>query len=160
MPVKKHLDYTKKEKWIHRIDTIELSNIFMQFRKPIIIPKKHSKINDEIARFINANTKYIKVFIERPMVNPMMFNASLSAVRALESVLIILEKFELPHEYMDSRKWQKELLPKLKDKKNRHAKLKKLSLAIGKRIFPMIDFTGFDDADGLLIAEFTRRNKL
>ena len=71
-----------------------------------------------------------------------------------------LDELCLRYEFIDSRKWQKELLPELKDKKNRHAKLKELSLAVGKRLFPSIDFTGFKDADGLLIAEFARRNKL
>lgn len=140
MPIKKHLDYTKKEKWIHRIKSRELLSILIET--------------------IRNKASEVKIFLERPMVNPMMFNNSLSAVRALEATLIVLEELVLRKEYIDSKQWQKSLLPELRDKKNRHAKLKKLSLEIGKRLFPSVDFKDFKDADGLLIAEFARREKL
>lgn len=140
MPIKRVLDYTKKEKWVNRIDFVSL----LLFLKNTNI-KKHD----------------CRAFIERPMVNPMMFNASLSAVRALETTLVVLEELSISYEFIDSKEWQKVMLPELanKDRGDRHAQLKKMSLAIGKRLFPNIDFKGFEDADGILIAEYCRKVK-
>jgi len=149
IPVFKHLDYTKKEKWIHRIDY------------------------DKLLQFLSIDTlglkEFVKVFIERPMINPKAFNASLSAIRALEVVLIVLEKLNLSRQYIDSKEWQKEMLPVARKtkvtKKGKsiqvidNEKVKKISLEVGKRLFPTINFTGFKDADGLLIAEYCRRNQ-
>jgi hypothetical protein len=139
MPIKKVLDYTKKEKWINRIDFVKL----------LLLLKNIDR------------TPGCRAFMERPMVNPMMFNASLSAVRALESTLVVLEELSISYEFIDSKEWQREMLPELMDKhrSDRHAQLKKMSLAIGKRLFPKIDFSGFEDADGLLIAEYCRKAK-
>lgn len=150
MPVFEHLDYTKQEKWIHRIHVAKLVDLFHENEILIMRDK-------------------VKVFLERPMINPMAFNASLSAVRALEATLIILERLDLSRQYIDSREWQKEMLPKARKtkvtKKGKSIRVidnkivKKISLEVGKRLFPMIDFKGFKDADGLLIAEYARRNK-
>jgi hypothetical protein len=149
MPVNEYLDYTKKEKWIHRIDV----NKLYQFLSIDFVEQKEN----------------VKIFLERPMINPMVFNASLSAVRALEATLIVLEKLKVSYQYIDSREWQKEMLPAARKtkvtKKGKtiqvidNKKVKKISLEVGKRLFPMVDFTGFKDADGLLIAEYTRKNK-
>jgi len=138
-PTKRVLDYTKKEKWVNRIDFVSL----------LLILKNIKKEHD------------CRAFVERPMVNPMKFNASLSAVRALETTLIVLEELSISHEFMDSKEWQREMLPKLMDvdRSDRHSQLKKMSLSIGKRLFPNIDFKGFEDADGLLIAEYCRKAK-
>jgi hypothetical protein len=85
------------------------------------------------------------------MINSTRFNASLSAVRALEATLIALEQFQFRYEYIDSKEWQKLLLPKnIKGSDE----LKKASLDIGKRMFPDLDIK--KDADGLLIAEYMR----
>jgi hypothetical protein len=89
------------------------------------------------------------------MVNSTRFNASLSAIRALEATLIALEESKLPYEYIDSKEWQKHLLPKgLKGSDE----LKKASLDIGKRLFPSLELK--KDADGVLIAEYLRRKQL
>jgi hypothetical protein len=86
------------------------------------------------------------------MVNSTRFNATLSAIRALEATLIALEESQFPYEYIDSKEWQKLLLPKgLKGSDE----LKKASLDVGKRMFPELEIK--KDADGLLIAEFMRR---
>jgi hypothetical protein len=86
------------------------------------------------------------------MVNSTRFNATLSAIRALEATLIALERSQFPYEYIDSKEWQKVLLPKgLKGSDE----LKAASLDIGKRLFPSLDIK--KDADGLLIAEYMRR---
>ena len=98
-----------------------------------------------------------KVFLERPFTGK--FNkANVSAARALESTLIALERMELPFEYVDSKEWQKEMLPKgIKGT----PELKKASLDIGCRLFPKHKekIKKHGDADGLLIAEYYRRNR-
>lgn len=130
MPIKKELNYTKVKKWLNRIDIKKLIEILYS-----LDPGK------------------IYLYLERPMLNPGRLVASISAIRALEATIIVLEDLQLSYQYVDSKGWQKELLPcGLKGKE-----LKEASLQVGKRLFPKIDFKGFDDADGLLIAEFCRR---
>ena len=128
-PVKRELSYTKTKKYINRIDVNELKQ----------------RLN------IYAD-KQCMVYIERPFVNPGMFKSTLSAIRALEATLIVLEELKLPYQYIDSKEWQKALLPSgLKGKE-----LKKASLDIGRRLFPHIEVK-HPDYDGMLIAEYVRR---
>jgi hypothetical protein len=127
-PIKKELNYTKVKKWLNRIDINKLFGIL--------------DVQEEAI-----------VYIERPMVNPGRFQATVSALRALEATLITLENCGLAYQYVDSKEWQSSLLPK----KLKGPELKEASLQIGKRLFPQIDFKKFDDADGLLIAEYCRR---
>lgn len=135
LPIKKELSYTKEAKHISRIDFNLLCMLFGEI----------------IADFHEPDAK---VGLERPMVNSTRFNASLSAVRALEATLIALERAQLAYEYIDSKEWQKVLLPKgLKGSDE----LKKASLDIGRRLFPKLDIK--KDADGLLIAEYLRRRE-
>lgn len=133
LPIKKELSYTKEAKNISRIDFNKLCTL----------------IEDILS---NTPDKKVMVGLERPMVNSTRFNASLSAVRALEATLIVLEKYNLPYQYIDSKEWQKVLLPKnLKGADQ----LKQASLDIGRRLFPHIVLK--KDADGLLIAEYLKR---
>jgi len=139
IPVKKEQNYTKAKGNISRIDFPKLLEILDNI-------KSLSKEND---------FKDIMVLLERPMVNPNRFKASTSALRALESVLISLEMYSLPFAYIDSKEWQRNLLPKgVKGS----PELKKASFDIGKRLFP--EFTDTikkqKDADGILIAEYCR----
>jgi len=135
MPVKKELSYTKKKQYISRI-------IYMDLYKLLLVAKRKSKNN-------------IRVFLERPLLNPTMFKASISALRALESTLIAIEEVGLSLEYLDSKQWQKEMLPKgIKGS----GELKKASAQIGERLFPGSIVNG--DCDGILIAEWARRKKL
>lgn len=136
-PVKKELSYTKIKQYINRIDFSQLGVLL-------------------------AKAYFNKVFclIERPMINPLRWKASMSAIRALEATLIQLEELEIPYQYIDSREWQKELLPsgivkneKLKGSKKSNL-LKKAAVDIAKRLFPSIKTK---DADSLLIAEYARR---
>lgn len=130
-PIKKELSYTKTKQWINRIDGIML-----------------------VEALANYSTSQTIIYIERPFVNPGMFKATLSAIRALEATLIVIEQLRLPYRYIDSKEWQKALLPSGLMK----AELKIASLQVGRRLFPNINFKGFIDADGLLIAEWARRN--
>ena len=133
MPVKKCLSYTKtKAQWIHRIDVVKLREILTT----------------------GFSSTDMKVYLERPMINPRRWKASMSAVRALEATLIVLEDLRLPYEYIDSKAWQKELLPHGVHKDN----LKTASKEVAIRLFPSVDLAKRDDGDGLLIAEFGRRN--
>ena len=127
-PVNKVQDYTKAKKIINRVDVVELKNML--------------EIED------------YKIFalLERPMINPTRFAASISAVRAFEATLCVLESMKIPYQFIDSKEWQKELLPKGCS----GDELKSASLDIGKRLFPHLNIN-HPDMDGLLIAEYARR---
>lgn len=129
-PIVSELSYTKKKQYITRID--------------------HGKLYEILSKIVED--KDCLFILERPMISPMRFTASISAARSFESTLIIIESLKKPFEYCDSRQWQSEILPSgLKDKE-----LKEASKQIGKRLFPKIDF-GKCDADAILIAEWARR---
>lgn len=130
-PVKLEQSYTKKKQNISRINFKELKEIFENLDTPVVA-------------------------IERPMINPQRFKASISASRCLEATLNVLELLEIPHNYIDSKAWQKDLLPKgVKG----NAELKKASKDIGIRMFPQHKETieKQKDADGILIAEYLRK---
>jgi len=128
-PIKKELSYTKKKQWISRIDGNKLYTLLQPY----------------------ADTNTI-VSLERPMINPLRWKASMSAIRALEATLIVVESLNLSYSYLDSKQWQKKLLPAGLKKEE----IKEASLQIGKRTFPQVDFKGFKDADGLLIAHYLK----
>ena len=131
MPVFEEYNYTKVKAKLHRIDT-KLLKI---------------RIIQEIASSQRFN---ILCVIERPMINPMRWKASVSAIRALEATQIVLEELCIPYRWIDSREWQKALLPSgLKGDE-----LKKASLDIGRRFFPHIQFK--KDADAMLIAKYAQ----
>jgi hypothetical protein len=135
LPVKKELSYTKEAKNITRVDCSALIVLLNTIAK-------------------DFNTTEVYVAMERPMVNSARFNASLSAIRALEASLIALEEVKWSYEYIDSKEWQKKLLPSgIKGSDE----LKKASLDIGTRLFPKLNIK--KDADGLLIAEYLKRKK-
>jgi hypothetical protein len=97
------------------------------------------------------------VLLERPLVNPGMFTATLSAVRALEATLTVLDLLQIPMQFVDSKEWQKDMLPR--GIKGPEA-LKLASLEMGRRLFPQLAQFMKGDADGLLIAEWSRRKGL
>ena len=128
-------NYTKKKANISRIDWHALYDILLPY--------------------VNANSI---ILLERPMVNPQRFLATTSALRSLESTLTVIEYLKLPHAYIDSKEWQKVLLPQgIKGSDE----LKKASLDIGCRLFPQHSdlIKRHKDADGLLMAEYCRRVK-
>lgn len=126
-PVFKQLSYTKKKQWITRIDSPKLYDL------------------------LNFPWSCTKLLIERPMMNPTRWKASCSAIRALEATLIIIERLRLPYAYIDSKEWQKAMLPAGLKKEE----LKAASKDVAQRLFPSLKFTG--DGDGILIAEYSRR---
>ncbi len=140
-PVKYELNYQKSaNKHINRIDFNGLMSILSPYS---IIPS-------------SQNPGVCKIGLERPMVDPRHFNATTSALRAFEATLIVIEQLSIGFEYIDSKGWQKMLLPAgIKGSKD----LKKASLQIGSQLFPHLseEIKKRGDADGILIAEFLRR---
>jgi len=130
-PTKKCLNYTKEKKWITRVGYNDLAAMLQ----------------------IYAVSSF--ALVERPLVNPMMFTATASALRAFETTIIVLENLSIGYEVVDSKEWQKALLPQGMHKED----LKIASLDVAKRLFPKVDFTGFKDGDGLLLAEYCRRKQ-
>lgn len=139
-PTKKEQSYTKKKQRITRIDHPALVRLLSDWF--LIFPK---------------DTRW-RVLLERPYANPQGLKATVSGMRALESTLIAIEAFGIAFEYIDSRAWQKELLPSgIKGT----AELKHASEEIGCRLFPHLrgKIEKHGDADALLIAEWARRNQ-
>ena len=135
-PCKKVLDYQKKAKHITRIDYPALYELLEDYP-----------------------SLGIKFFIERPIKNPGLFEASASGLRAFEATLICLEQLGYSYSVVDSKQWQKKMLPEgIKGS----AELKKASVDVGCRLFPQFAevIRKHKDADGLLIAEWARREKL
>lgn len=132
-PVKKEQDYTKDKKIITRLDYSKFMELFSGLNK-----------ND------------ICVVMERPLVNPQRFVATASALRCHEAELIMIELLGCKHMFIDSKEWQKAMLPKGCSGEE----LKKASLDIGNRLFPQFEGVKHTDRDGLLIAEYARRKNL
>lgn len=128
-PTKSEQNYTKKKDSITRVDAVELKKLFS---------------------YITPGSE-VYILLERPLVNPKMFKATLSAMRALEATMCIIESMGFSFSYIDSKEWQKELLPtgtKGTDE------LKAASLQIAQRLYPDKLIKGHKDADGLLIAHY------
>jgi hypothetical protein len=137
-PTKKVISYTKtKIRHMTRIDVPKLHTLFIQALR---------------SESLKSEDRY-RAFIERPMINPTRFQASLSARASLEATLIVLEDMDIPYEFIDSKVWQKAMLPKGVTGEQ----LKSASHDIGARMFA-VEHTG--DYDGLLIAEWARRLNL
>lgn len=138
--------YTKTEKRISRVDSNALRRL--------------------LASYMTVDSGGCFVIIERPMVNPGRFAATISAVRALEATLITLERLEIPYRYVDSKEWQSAMLPKniWKTKLTKKGKkqlvspgpkvLKKAACDIARRLYPQVKTK---DADSLLMAVYERR---
>lgn len=132
MPVRSELNYTKAKKNITRIQW------------------------EGLKFWLDRGAGSCIALIERPMVNPGRFQATISAVRALESTLIVLEMLSIPYQYIDSKEWQKTQLPSGLQKEE----LKRASLDIGRRLWPHIKFPAKADADALLIARHAKLKNL
>ena len=143
-PVKVMQDYCKEKKSITRID--------------------HKKLFELFSPYKDCN---VHVCMERPMVNSTLWRASESAMRAFEVTWAIVESLNFPVSFCASTDWQKELLPKNLPKKITTTgktkgydpvALKKASFDIGNRLFPIFQDFKHADRDGLLIAEWAKRN--
>jgi hypothetical protein len=134
-PCFKEQNYTKKEYIINRINTNKLFEI--------------------LTPYVGEN---VRVMLERPLVNNSFFSSTCSAMRSLEATLIVLEKLKFKYEFLDSTEWQNELLPEYWRGELVEKKLLKIaSLEVGKQLYPQTDFSGFKDADGLLISHYCKQ---
>lgn len=135
-PVKKVLNYTKEKAWLNRVDTVALREILEPYR------------------YENSNKPgNVLILLERPMINPTRWKASVSAMRALEATLIVIEEMGIPYAYVDSKEWQSVMLPR----NISGDELKPASKQVAERLFPQHEFK--TDGDGILIAEWARRGQ-
>lgn len=135
MPIICEQDYTKEKKNITRVDVMKLLDLL------------------EIDSALKMD---LLIALERPMVNPSRWVATNSALRCHEATLIVIQFLQIPYIFIDSKEWQKALLPKDCKKEE----LKKASLDIGNRLFPHLQNIKHPDRDGLLIAEYCKRKGL
>lgn len=129
--VKKVRDYTKKEKNISRIDVKKLNQILQKYESKAI------------------------AILERPMINPTRFVASISASRSLEATLVVLESLNIDYIFCDSKEWQKYFF------KNDIENTKILSKKYGKEFYPQYEkLIENQDADALLISLWAKSKLL
>lgn len=135
-PVFSQQDYTKAKQNITRVDFKKL----VKFLDSLIL-----KYQEE--RFMTL--------LERPMKNPGRFTATISGVRAMEALVNAIEFHNIPMDHIDSKEWQRALLPQ----GVKGDELKVASKDIGCRLFPEHTelILKHKDADGILIAEYCRR---
>lgn len=125
-PVKKHLNYTKKKAFVNRVDPATMQD------------------------YLEIAGESTFCMIERPMVNPTRFTATISAIRCLEATETLLELLQIPYQFIDSKEWQKVILPSgLKGDE-----LKVASESVALRLFPKVKVL---NSDCLLIAEYCKR---
>lgn len=137
MPVKEELDYTKEAKHITRV---VLDGLVHELRELIT---SHDTLN-------------IRAVIERPMINPGRFKQSILAARAFEATIIALELLGIAYRVVDSRVWQKALLPSgLKG-----IELKKAAVQFVHKTFPKLDRSKDQDgrADSVCLAYYGVRH--
>lgn len=158
MPTKFSLNYQKtQDKHITRVDVKALRELLLSFLAETDVNQQFVKI------------KPCKLILERPMVNPLRFIATTSALRALESTLNVVESLGIGYDYIDSKTWQSALLPttsqrKLekgekrtdKEKVEYMKRIKEVSKQVGMRKYPNINWGKFKDADAILIAEYSK----
>ena len=127
LPIRSEINYQKDEHHITRLDAPAFRKLIAGWNLP-----KDTTVS----------------VLERPMINPARFKASISAVRCLEAELIVLEEFGFEIEYIDSKNWQHVLLPGIEGAD----KLKPASLELGKKLFPQFKLK--KDADFLMIGYY------
>lgn len=130
-PVFKVQDYTKKKKTISRLNVKVFENVLSE-----LAPQRNKTL----------------VYLERPLINSTMFNTSVVAARLFEAQLVTLESLGYPYQIVDSKDWQRGLLPSSGHKGTTSAILKKESMDIGLRLFPQFSdiIKKHKDADGIL----------
>lgn len=133
MPVIRQRNYTKTKTWLHRVNFPRLLHF--------------------MSNLASTNEVVIAV-MERPMVNPHRFVASVSALRCLEATQIALEAAGIPYSFIDSKAWQKEFLPE--GTKGTDA-LKKASDELAKKKYPIYQFKD-GEGDSTHIAEYAKKH--
>lgn len=133
-PTVKMQDYTKAKKNVSRIDVPAFKDLLF-----------HAFAN-------RMGEEDVIAVLERPMINPARFSASISAARSMEATVAVLEALEIPYKFCDSKEWQKGVLPSSGKKGTDSATLKQESKDVGLRLFPEFRelISKHGDADGLL----------
>lgn len=138
VPTREVQDYVQERRTINRLNVDMLEHIILDF-----IP--NGRLEREYA------------VLERPMINPARFQASIHAARCFEAALLVFEELEIKYRVIDSRIWQLAILPK----GTKGAALKQESFNVGLDLFPQKEIRDAiikqSDADALLIAEYARR---
>jgi len=130
MPARKELSYTKAKQFITRIDIPSLAEAFNA-----VVP-------------LDAD---IVCKVERPLTRVKWFKSVVSGMRALEAVQIFLEGRKVSYSFIDSREWQRVILPSgLKGTDE----MKDASDDICHRLFPHINVFKGGGGDSLLIAKY------
>ena len=139
-PCIKIQDYTKAKNIISRID----------------VKKYYELLQSNIPKGEEWNSMAL---LERPLVNPKFWKATISAVRCYESQITVLETLGIPYSVIDSKEWQKQLLP---SGISGTPELKAASVDVGCRLFPYHSdlIKKHKDADGLLIGLYALRSNL
>lgn len=133
MPVIRQRNYTKTKAWLHRVDF------------PRLLRFLHN---------ISSLNEVVIAVMERPMVNPHRFSASMSAIRCLEATQIALEGSGIPYAFIDSKAWQKEFLP---EGTMGTEALKKASDELAKKKYPIYKFKN-GEGDSTHIAEYAKKH--
>lgn len=157
-PVRVEQSYTKSSKNTTRIDHERITALF----KEIIGEHDPSEVLVVMERpftgsFIKGKNNAVKG--KNDTGGRGGFVANISAARAFEVTLVLVEQAKLPHEIVDSKQWQKVMLPKGVTGSDAR---KAASKDIGLRLFPDQEevINKHKDADGLLIATWASRENL
>ena len=130
LPIKNELSYQKKAKHITRIDFPGLCELLTR---------------------IKGGENDIHCFMEKPFsCSPRMINTAIISNRCFEAEIIALEECEIGYTVVNSKDWQKVLLPKgIAGSKE----LKKAALDVAKRLYPYLaEKLNLSNADSVLIA--------
>lgn len=149
-PAKVELDYTQDIKYINRIDTIELKKWF-----------------ESNIKKLNKDKRVTIVILERPMKNPTRFEQSISACRAFEATLIVLEELGLDYIVIDSKEWQHYFFGKNTTNIDLKFESMKKGIDLIKNNYSHIkiynnvveEITKHGDADSLLICQYILEHK-
>jgi hypothetical protein len=146
-------------------------NVTDFFKTPTVFVRDFQKEEKNITRIVTASlaakifpyigyADRVNIMMERPMLNPRMFSATVSAARSHEATLIVVDAMmkaypKIEFQFVDSKGWQKDQLPA---GTKGSVQLKLRSMQYGCRLFPEHAelITKHKDADGLLIANYCR----
>ena len=139
MPIKNVQNYQKTEvKFINRIDVVSTIDLIIGCMK-------------------NNNEENVAAVIERPMVNPKMFNSTMSGIRAWEAIMVVFDLMipkKISYSIVDSKNWQRYYF----GKSFIGADQKRVSMERGIAKFPSFEdsIRKHKDADSLFMADFCR----
>ena len=142
IPIFKQQEYTKKKQNVSRLN----------------VPKLAKDVYSVI-----KNTSTVIIMLERPMINPRRYKASMSAIRCLEATLVCIEFLHRRHGnvfyfFIDSKEWQSAMIPNATGA----SKAKALSLKSASRDYGLLHYPQFGkellrstiDGDALAMVDY------